>query len=311
MKKSILGALTVVILLCTVTAKAQCWTQPDCVQEVQVLGNLANENYTGSICFTGTGEIKNSVNVNKWDFLSYNGSLIVDGPLNMNKGTNTYANGSIQFDQVHFTDGDTLFITGAVIINKVVSNNSNPDSRNVIYLSENSTLIVDNHSYIGGDVITTPGNSKNEIDVKVCHSTALPVKLESFTIHNNIVSWKIGESANIESYTIQGSNDSKTWKDIKTLNKDTFSYNLNNNTLASSSGAWIFLIFIVSVIAICRTKKRKLLLLSTFILLAYISCSKNDKIQIPKTTNNYSYYRLSINFTNGTAFYSPIAANKN
>jgi len=311
MRKTKFSALLVVILLSTFVVNAQCWVQPDCKQEVQVIGNLQNSNYNGSVCFEGAGTIKNSVNVNNWDYLSYSGSLIVDGPLNMNNKHNVYANGSVLFDQVHFSGGDTLFISGAVIINKVVSNNSNPDGRNLIYLSEGSTVIINGHPYIGGQTVITPGNDKNEIDVKVCSSSTLPVKLESFTVQNQVASWKVGESSDVESYTIQGSNDSKNWTDIKTVDKDTYSYNLHNVKAASASGAWVFLGIVILAIVICRTRRKKALLLVGLVLLSYFSCTKSDKVQTPDTLNSYSYYRLSVNFTDGTAFYSPIVYNKN
>jgi hypothetical protein len=301
MKRSIL--LTTLALLFTMASIAQCWQQPQCCNEVNFVGTLANKNYNKSTCFTGTGIIKNSVNVNNWDFISYTGSIQVDGPTNMNNKSNVYANGSIIFDQVHFTGGDTLFVNGAVIINKVVSNNSNEGSKNVIFLSETSSLIIAGHPYTSG-TLQLQGNESNSVDIISCSSSALPVTISKLEVMNGVLTWENILPNNIKNYTIQGSDDAITWNDVQVVNADQRGYAI---ALGGANLAYIGGLLAIILLGLLVPKKRlKTAILSLlFIGFAAISCTKNSPAKNQQNTK-YKLYRLLITYQDGSTDYSQV-----
>lgn len=302
--KKLLFALMGLLFLCP--AFSQCWQNPDCSNPVSVTGILSNQNYNGSTCFDGSGIINNSVNVNNWQYLSYSGALDVRGPVNMNNKTNVFVNGAIIFDQVHWTGGDTLFINGSVVISKVVSNNSNTNSRNVIMLSETSSLVIDGKPYTIGSTVATSGNTSNEIDVTGCKASTLPVTLSSITISKGILSWETGVQSDIDGYVIQGSQDAQQWTDLDTVEVNasgSYSYSLHNSKLASFG-----LVFIVLLLGMLVPSKKLRIgaVAVAFIGFSLISCSK-DNASVKDST--YQYYRIKILNTNGNATYSKVIRN--
>lgn len=293
----LLGLISVSLL------HSQCWTQPDCTNEVSVTGILSNQNYNGSTCFDGSGIINNSVNVNNWDFLSYSGSLDVKGPVNMNNRTNVYVNGAIIFDQVHFTGGDTLFINGSVVISKVVSNNSNNGSRNVIMLSETSSLVIKGTTYAAGDIIVTPGNSSNEIDVQVCSSKTLPVHISNLTVKQHSLSWDAGVIDGVQNFTVQGSQDAQNWVDLGSISP---SEGTNHYPLGSSKTASLGLIILLLLgIAIPSRKLKVGLACIALMGVGMISCSKSTTTP----DSSYKYYRIKVLNVNGSIEFSSVVHN--
>lgn len=293
----LLGLISVSLL------HSQCWVQPDCTNEVSVTGILSNQNYNGSTCFDGSGIIKNSVNVNNWDFISYSGSLDVKGPINMNNKTNVYVNGAIIFDQVHFTGGDTLFINGSVVISKVVSNNSNNGSRNVIMLSETSSLVIKGTTYAAGDIIVTPGNSSNEIDVQVCSSKTLPVHISNLIVKQHSLSWDAGVIDGVQNFTVQGSQDAQNWVDLGSISP---SEGTNHYPLGSSKTASLGLIILLLLgIAIPSRKLKVGLACIALMGVGMISCSKSTTTP----DSSYKYYRIKVLNVNGSIEFSSVVHN--
>jgi len=276
MKKVLLVLLTGLILQIGV-AKSQCWVTPPCEHMETVTGIIRNTNYQQSTCFEGSATFVNSANFNGWEYLSFNGADTVESPINMQGNSRIYVNGSIVMDYLHFKGGDTLFLFGSATIKKVVSNNSNPDKRNVIALDKSSSLIVEGHIYHIGDVIKTPGNTKNEIDVIGCDGgSALPVKIESFYLNGNTLHWKLDNTTNLKEIRVLGDINGKLDVDnpVATLAPDTTSYQL------IFGGSLAFCLLLTGF-----KRKGRILALIVGTALIFGACSKHSTNNLPRIKN--------------------------
>jgi len=201
------------------TLSAQCPT-PACAPSSTFTVPLGNQNtynnQSGSKCHTGTGTIGNMYNVNNADFVSYVGNITVNHPLNGIPFI--YTGGvAIALNQVHMTGADTLIADCPTNIHTLISNNSNPNSRNVIALTPQGSIFVKGTQYYVGQTIQGQGNASNDVDVITCNPTPLGNKIIKFEHANGLISFESTESAKIE---VKDTAEYKTY--LHSMSKGTF-----------------------------------------------------------------------------------------
>lgn len=298
--------ITSLLLTIVLNLNAQCWTQPGCTNEVQVSGNISNQNYNGNTCFDGAGYIMPNVNFNNWNFLSFSGSLVVNQTVNMNNRSNIYANGSIEFKHLNFFGGDTLFANGAIILDKVNSNNSTKEHPNVIIISETSSLLVSGQQYVANTVIKQNNGTGNEIYVKSCSQITLPVKLSEFYMSGSTVWWKMETQDNVGSYMLKGTYDGKIWQDIAMIfpnQSGIYNYDMSDTSTTKKAGLGILVLAIIIGISVSK-RKFKVAGISLMLMVATISsCNKKDMI---KPTEPFNGYQIAINMQDGSTINSQV-----
>ena len=301
-------SLILVLLLAAVTTFAQCWNLPD-ANTVNVSGSVKNQNYNGNTHFIGSATIENGTNINNWNAIIYDGSFVVNPPQNMNNRSNIYVNGSAVIDQVHFTGGDTLFINGSVVINKIVSNNSNQGSRNVIMLSQGSSLSYSDQVYSSETTIKTQGNTSNEVDVLIC-SSALPVHFADEKRIGMAITFTVGDQSNIAHYTLQGSNDAgASWDDLYDFDVDnskiTYALSIKEYSTTAAAAICLLSMFLIAGRPTRRNKILGIIMLAG--ILVAIGCSKKE---VPtKKDTYYQFFRVRATLQDGTFEYSKIVSN--
>jgi len=292
MKKLIILVLGFVLIINGL--QAQCWSFPD-LPTYNVSGIVTNTNYQTGVKLVGDAFLSSSVNFNGQPNI-LDGSFTVDLPINLNNKANLYVNGSAEFKHLHFTGGDTLFVSGAesVIINKLVSNNSEEHSRNVIMLASGSSIVYNNQSYTIGQTIKTQGNSTNEVDVIGCGS-ALPIKFGKIAIVGSKLSWSMGDQSGIDHFDIQGSNSTEFHyvKSIPPSHKQKYSISIIS-----------FLTFGILFLPLVGGKRNKLGgIICGVLILGFIACSKAD---INPSNAHYKLWRVAAITNVGDTIYSPV-----
>lgn len=182
---------------------SQCPT-PNCTSTVLVTQNLQNMSYNGSQCFLSydMAIIHNSVNWNNFQQLSFNGEFKVKQSINLNNQATLFSTGENIFDYVTMNGGNIIYVDGQTEIKDLISNNSFPGQYNIIYT--NNPIKVRNIIYYIGDTIYTAQGTGNNVLVKTCMSTPLPINNISLTYYNNTIYWTVETK---ETYYLEASMD--------------------------------------------------------------------------------------------------------
>lgn len=183
------------------------WSQcpaPTCTNIVLVNQNLQNMSYNGNQCFLSYDMtiVHNSVNWNNFQQLSFNGKFKVKQSINLNNQATLFSTGENIFDYITMTGGNIIYVDGQTEIKDLISNNSFSGQYNIIYT--NNPIKVKNNTYYIGDTIYTAQGTGNNVIVKTCTSTPLPINNISLTYYNNTIYWTVETK---ETYYLEASID--------------------------------------------------------------------------------------------------------
>lgn len=216
-------------LLIGTSINAQCVLQPNCTNIVNLTcTDISNQNINGSPCFTGSGIVPNSYNINNAAYYSFDGGSL-DSTIYM------YQNINLGYNQKVFNKSGKLLVYGNLsmsgsdtfscsnntetIIAHLIPNNGN----NTFVLEGNATLKVgpDANSlvqYYVGDTIHHPsGNPSNNVRVVGCtNNIPLGITIVEFKLYHNTLFWKvIGDDQVIVEYE----SVSKPWTAYRKMDK--------------------------------------------------------------------------------------------
>jgi len=198
------------LLLLPFSSQAQTCPPLQCTgHQVTVNGTMTNANYNGNTCFTGSGTVSNSVSVNNWQKLSWSGNINYQQTVNFSPNSKAWvASGSnISLPQVSFTNNDTLWNFGNLVI---ASYNSNNSFTNTIINGQGATLKIGNTYYNTPQVINmVPSNPTNVLVIGSCGASPLPITLEYFI--SNPLRWKFSDVSDLYKVELQWSKDGLDW----------------------------------------------------------------------------------------------------
>lgn len=199
------------LILLPFFSQAQTCPPYQCVgHQVVVNGTLNNTSYNGNVCFSGSGTIGNSINVNNWNILTFAGDLDNYQVINFSNGAKKIYIGlgkNVYLPRVSFDGQDTIFNSGNLIIGNWTSNNS---FTNAIVSSAGATLKIDGVFHNQNDtLLNVVNNQSNILVINKCQSNPLPVVLAYFKTEP--LRWKFSSVINIEKVELQWSENAVDW----------------------------------------------------------------------------------------------------
>lgn len=218
MKKSLL-----LLAFTPLFATAQCEQAP-CIPSQTYTIPISDvngfNNNSGSKCIVGTGTMGNNLNLNNAQYLSLNGKINVQFPLNAIPKIYT-AGDTNRINYLNMDGGDTVIVTSPLIVENYVCNNSNPGSRNVFVLAQyNTYLKVAGQVYCNGSTILTPGNASNSADVVICANVPLPVRIFQWERKGNYIYYKVDKGSEVIELQYAGHASAETFMFDRVLHSE-------------------------------------------------------------------------------------------
>lgn len=205
---------TILFAIASISATAQCTISPQCTNEINLqCTNISNQSVNGSPCFTGTGQIPNSFNVNNAAYWSFDGDIFNYQNVNLQYNQEIYAKSghSKMLANTSLSGHDTIWVyNGASItLGVLIANNGG----NTVVLGVNTHLYVvignNQTEYFIGDTIHTQGNSSNDVRVLSCSNVPLNIKIISFKLKENTLYWEVTAGSNVK---VEYSEDQSKWQ---------------------------------------------------------------------------------------------------